>query len=39
LNPDRVPGGRWAHAAIVGRGQVNPHHQDQVIVLTPKVGR
>jgi hypothetical protein len=39
LNPDRVPGGRWVHAAIVGRWQVNPHHQDQVIVLTPEVGR
>jgi len=25
--------GCWVHEAIVGRWQVNPHHQDQVTVL------
>jgi len=37
--PDRVPDGCWVHEAMVERWQVNPHHQDQVTVLTRKACR
>ena len=30
MDPDRVPGGRWVHDAMIERGQVNPHHRDLV---------
>jgi hypothetical protein len=30
---------RWVHEAMVERWQVNPHHQDQAIVLTGKAQR
>ncbi|HYX60527.1 MAG TPA: AAA family ATPase, partial [Streptosporangiaceae bacterium] len=33
VDPDHVPGGRGAHAPIVRRDQVSPHHQDLVTKL------
>jgi hypothetical protein len=33
MDPDRIQGGCWVHEAMVGGWQVNPHHQDQVIVV------
>jgi hypothetical protein len=30
-DPDRVPGERWLHEAVVGRWQVSPHHPDLVM--------
>jgi hypothetical protein len=30
VDPDRIPGGCWVHETMVGRCQVNAHHQDQV---------
>ena len=33
VDPDHVPGGRGAHAPIVRRDQVSPHHQDLVTTL------
>ena len=33
MNPDRVPGWRWIHEAMVGCHQVTSHHQDLVTVV------
>jgi LuxR family transcriptional regulator, maltose regulon positive regulatory protein len=37
VDPDRVQGGSRVHAAMVGGGQVNPHHRDLVMRVHPDV--
>ena len=36
---DRIPGGSCVHQAMVGRWQVNRHHQDLVTTVLPRGAR
>ena len=37
VDPDRIPGGRWVHEAMVEGWQVNPHHQNQVTAVLTRM--